>query len=83
MPSERMETLRFALGDTLEYHSEGRTLNPHRSLNVSPRAKRRVSIRSLGTEVYSPNLTAMGPVFTRIFLHLQPCQRDIIPCNRL
>jgi len=42
-PSHNQETLRSALGDTLEHQSEGRSLNPHRSPNVSPRAERRVS----------------------------------------
>jgi len=42
-PSHNQETLRCALGDTLEHQSEGLPLNLHRSPNVSPRAQRRVS----------------------------------------
>gem|GEM_PF-2102934 len=56
-PSHNQETLRSALGDTLEYHSEGLPLNPHRSPNVSPRAKRRVSDANRS---FAHNLTAMG-----------------------
>jgi len=50
--SHNQETLRSALGDTLEHQSEGLSRNPQRSPNVSPRAERRVSVRSLGTEIF-------------------------------